>query len=291
MMAMLRIIGGVALVMLIGVGGAVALPTCTDWTIAYSSGLEGSDMDIYVYRDGDSQPFVTSPQYDGMTSWAPDGERVAYTTAANGTHEIHVRNTTTNESRAILGGGRGLSKHDWSPDGQALVYMQEGHLYTYRFDGTGVELLFTDGRADYPAWAPDSRTIIYTSCNVACDLFRYDTATGRNLRLTSNLGAQGERIYPAVSPDGRTLAYTALNGQDGTKIHLMDMTTGRAHRLTTLPREISEFTPSWSPDGRMIVFATRHGDAGDIYVADVRVGAALPLVASPAMDILPVWVR
>lgn len=291
MRALLRLAGVMALALVLSVGGVLLASGRGVWAVAYSSGELGGDVDIYVLREGDTRELIASPQYDGLTSWSPDGARVAYTTAANGTHEIHVLDTATGESRAILGGGRGLSKHGWSPDGRALVYMQEGHLYTYTFDGTGVELLLRDGRADYPTWTPDSRTVIYTSCRRACDLWRFDTVTGENLRLTSNLGTQGERIYPAVSPDGATIAYTSLNGPDGTKIYLMDAVTGRAHRLTNLPREVSEFSPSWSPDGRLIVFATREGDISDIYIGDVRARVAFPLVDSPDVEILPVWAR
>src|SRR5205085_707429 len=76
---------------------------------------------------------------------------------------------------------------------------------------------------------------------------------------------------PVASPDGTRLAFSALG-----QIYTMDL-TGRARprRLTHDP--FGEFQPSWSPDGRSIVYVRWTArEAGQIYRVDAD-GAQPPV--------------
>ena len=65
------------------------------------------------------------------------------------------------------------------------------------------------------------------------------------------------------SPDGSKLAFTALN-----RLYVMDYPNGTPRRLTK--NDFIEAHPSWSPDGKFIVFSTWNVGGGDLYKANVN---------------------
>src|SRR2546428_7880171 len=64
--------------------------------------------------------------------------------------------------------------------------------------------------------------------------------------------------WPVLSPDGKQVAFSSLN-----KLWIMDLPSGSPRRLTNLA--VGEFMPSWSPDGKYVVFVTWKPDGGQIY--------------------------
>lgn len=62
---------------------------------------------------------------------------------------------------------------------------------------------------------------------------------------------------------------------------------GRMAQLTSLAGV--EDAPSWSPDGRAVVYASDAADNLDLYIQDVDGGMARRLTASQADDALPAW--
>ena len=71
------------------------------------------------------------------------------------------------------------------------------------------------------------------------------------------------------SPDGTKLAFTALNC-----LYIMDLPTGTPKRLTK--NEFTEAEPSWSPDGKFLVFTTWKQGGGHLFKINVD-GRAKPI--------------
>ena len=83
-------------------------------------------------------------------------------------------------------------------------------------------------------------------------LFKYP------IKDTSALMAS--QIRDAVpSHDGKKLAFTVLN-----RLYVMDYPNGTPKRVTS--NDFTEAQPSWSPDGKQIVFSTWNADGGHLYV-------------------------
>ena len=118
--------------------------------------------------------------------------------------------------------------------------------------------------------------------------------TGEQLVLLSRSGTivrtltqpqKGEIHSPSISPDGNTVA--AMNGE-GNDIWLYDLTRGNKSQLSyDVPQT---WRPSWSPDGKELVFQSGYGDSSDIYLqATNGISPAIPLIHTPQFEGAPCW--
>ena len=77
--------------------------------------------------------------------------------------------------------------------------------------------------------------------------------------IKDTAAAMATQIRDAVpSPDGKKMAFTVLN-----RLYVMDYPNGTPKRLTS--NDFTEAQPSWSPDGKSIVFSTWNDGGGSIY--------------------------
>jgi Tol biopolymer transport system component/imidazolonepropionase-like amidohydrolase len=73
--------------------------------------------------------------------------------------------------------------------------------------------------------------------------------------LTEGLVRAQQIRHPRLSPDGRKLAFTALE-----RVYVMDYPGGSAKRIST--SSVAEHHPTWSPDGRHVLYVTWADDEG-----------------------------
>jgi TolB protein len=82
------------------------------------------------------------------------------------------------------------------------------------------------------------------------------------------------------------LAFAGIHG-DRHDIWVSRSNGSAGHRLTD--DAATDAHPSWSPDGRRIVFASDRGDTSDLYVMDADGSNVQVLYAGPTDDIDPIW--
>ena len=121
-----------------------------------------------------------------------------------------------------------------------------------------------------PAWSPDSRRLAYVSFeNDISTIYVQTLRTGNRIKVSSRPGINGA---PAFSPDGRKLVLT-LGGVDGNlDIHVLDLASRQATRLTTNRSIDTEGT--WAPDGRSIYFTSDRSGGPQVY--RVRIDGGSP---------------
>jgi TolB protein len=100
-------------------------------------------------------------------------------------------------------------------------------------------------------FSPDGRSIYFTSDRGGSpQIYRVPSTGGSPERVTF---AGTYNISPALSPDGRWLAFISrVQGQF--KLHVMELPSGQATPITDTTADES---PSFAPNGRLIVYATR----------------------------------
>ncbi|MBX2803019.1 MAG: hypothetical protein KTR31_35375 [Myxococcales bacterium] len=147
----------------------------------------------------------------------------------------------------------------WSPDGGSIVFTSartgEGDLYlitTDEIEASPRRLTSMPNSSElYVTWAPDARALVFVAHSDAGDNLWLLPAVGASpARLTS---WPGNQIRPRFSPVDDRVAFYA-NHEDPDRFDLYVVSMGIAPRL--LVRGVYPDTrgPSWTPDGKHIVY-------------------------------------
>ena len=118
-------------------------------------------------------------------------------------------------------------------------------------------------------------------------------ADGNNQRnLTNN---PDDDQSPAWSPDGKQIAFMSdrdghfMNGWSTSEIYVMDVNGDNQQKLTN--HRAWDGSPSWSPDGKRIVFRSKRDGNWEIYGIDADGGNLQNLTNHPDDDWNPAWLN
>ena len=190
-------------------------------------------------------------------AWSPDGRHLAYVSFETQKAVVWVQDLASGERRMLANFRGSNSAPAYSPDGKqlALTLSTDGiaQLFTMpAAGGTPTRLTRSSAIDTEAAYTPDGRTIYFVSDRGGGpQIYRTAAAGGGNAERVTFSGSYN--ISPAISTDGRTLAFITRDG-GAFKLAVQDLETGTVQRLTDTSEDES---PSFAPNGRLIVYATR----------------------------------
>lgn len=160
----------------------------------------------------------------------------------------------------------------------------DGDLCMCYPDGLDIRRLTADNAGTVgPRWK-DANTILYTSLKSGPQVWEYDVPAEKR-RVKWSL--KGLTTGAAVSPDGRRIAII-LSFQGNPELYILD--GNNYTRLTNTPKA-SEGCPSWSPDGKKIVYVSDETRSQQLFVVDVATKQSRRLTSRGRANVEPDWGR
>jgi hypothetical protein len=203
--------------------------------VVFESNRDG-DWDVYSIRaDGSDLVRLTrQPGFDGVACYSPDGTRVLFASDRNGSRELFTMGADGSQPRALTQGGRARMRPAWSSDGSWILFSASPGPNAA--DGDPLEVFRIRPEGGDPQPLP---------------------------------GGPRREYNHAFAPDGTRIAFDAhaegaWESDDGRwELWLMNADGSARRRLTD--NSVNDWGPSWSPDGRRIVFLSGTNDVYDIY--------------------------
>ncbi len=181
-------------------------------------------------------------------------------------------------------GHRGYEHPRLSPDGRRLLVEIERDLWTYDIErGTRSRLIFNEYAAD-AVWTRDGRRVVYSPSGVGGALFwRSADGSGQAELLLETGSALSAHSW---TPDGKVLAY--YDASDGDRDIWTVSLVGEREPQPFVVTDFNERSPSFSPDGRWVAYASDESGQDEIYLRPYP-GPGGKVTVSTAGGREPVW--
>jgi Tol biopolymer transport system component len=217
---------------------------------------------------------------------------IAFASDRSGSIQIWLYYFETGELVQLTNKLRGACQPDFSPDGTYLVYISpctsradqylDARLYVIPVDDPGDERRLETVPGTYePAWSPvDENQILYVRYvdAISTAIYRYDLETDQAVQMTQP--GNYLNYSPAWAPDGETYAFISTR-QGGARIYVMENEPLSEARLLTRSGLLTNGFPSYSPDGRGLLFSGRIPD-------DATSTSSIYLVELSMLDVVDV---
>ena len=233
---------------------------------AQDSNGELFDIERYDFDTGEVTTTVSGVGGSVRPTPSPDGKWIAFVRRERARSKLYVKNLATGEERkiydaldqdvqetwAVTGVYPNMA---WTPDSRGLVFWAGGKIRRVGADGSGA--------AEIPFRVADTRVVIdATHPEVAVAPASFETRMPR---------------WAQVSPDGASVVFESLG-----KLWVKPMAGGAARRLTRDAGDGFELWPSWSRDGKSIVFVGwSDASLGAIRIVPAAGGASRAVTTAP----------
>ena len=259
-----------------------------------------SHIELVSMRDGSHHPATDPPAGhagDYSPAFAPDGRAIAFVRAASGgVTSLNVRDLAADSEQVVFSDGSDILGVDWSPDAKSLIFSSDrgGAISVWRIPTAATsaspaiepELLAGGGaKLKHPTVARLTGAIAYEDWQYEINL--RDAPTGPDRDDAVPLSATSDRwnFQPQLSPDGSQIIFQST--RSGQYEFWVSDRHGSNARIVTSSR-LYKSAPRWSPDGRLVAYTMRSGDAPD-EIAAVTTVLCLLDIATGTSRVLTRW--
>jgi TolB protein len=224
-----------------------------------------ADIDGYGSR-------ILIEKYEPIMSptWSPDATRVAYVRFEKRRPGIFMLEIASGRETRLTQFTGLNSAPAWSPDGQymAMSLSKDGNpeIYIMNIASKALTRLTNSFGIDTePSWTPDSRSLLFTSSRGGKpQIYKLDIASQSVSRLTYegnyNTGAE-------MCARGDRFVFVHQEAGGDFHIAVQDLNTNSMRTLTQ--DTVLDESPSVSPNGNMVLYATLSGGQGVLSVTSI----------------------
>jgi Tol biopolymer transport system component len=274
-----------------------------------------------IYAQEPAAPLRLTPKRltninDSYPMLSPDGTRILFKSDRTGNSEIYIIGVDGKGLRQLTNNNAPDNTPIWSPDGGKIVFASErdndSEIYIMNADGSDQRRLTNQpGDDSHPHWSPDGTRIVFNSARTTPDL---KADWGKQIHEVFGMKADGSDVkqisrlkslstYPSYSPDGKQICFRSVtdepafrwdltNASRNSEVFVMNADGSNPVNLTK--NAAYDGWPTWSPDGRKILFSSnRAGPAniGQFYVINPDGTGLQKITDGPGSFVQGSWSR
>lgn len=237
-----------------------------------------------------------------FAAWSPDGTTLALMSNGAGNWDVWTIGIDGTRLQQLTHESSDEYTATWSPDGKRLVFSSDRlhrvwpnlWMLNPQQPGAAEQLSPGDGKYFFPIWSPDGRQIAFVYLPTGPPAFelRVMSVPSREIRVLSRDGILFSP--PAWSPDGSKIAF-ASDRTGNPELWVMDVSSrsGSAPAGPQPPAALWQLTdhpardedPSWSPDGRYLVFTSTRSGTEALWVMKLPDFGRLPPSLPPSSEL------
>ena len=209
----------------------------------YMVNIKTGSIERVTFIDGDDE---YNPSFNN------NGKLVAHDVVSGSDplgQSIYITDLATHTSTP-LAGAEGGNDASWSPNGKYIAFDRNFNLYVVSASG-GTATLVRENAVD-AEWSNNSKRLVFTDITDG-SLKTIDINGGSE----TDLGVQGRNA--SWSPDGKYIAYSDGNNIFTIAVNEAGEPDGTPVQLTSDGANTNNQQPSWSNDGKTIVFQKASG--------------------------------
>jgi Tol biopolymer transport system component/pimeloyl-ACP methyl ester carboxylesterase len=205
---------------------------------------------------------------DGIENAYPrvsaDGREIVFQSNRAGKWQLFRMNLDGTQQRALTDTASNNNFVDWSADGSKIAFVSDRdgneEIYVMQHDGSAARRLTNDpGRDIHPYFSPDGKKILFNSTRGNQENFDIYEMNVDGTGLRRLCTTPDEETCARYAPDMQSILY--LRGDvelANDEVFVMRPDGSGVRNLTQTPRA-AEGWPTWSADGKKVIYASTEG--------------------------------